>query len=129
MIGRNVSEGEASRPGGPAAPALGPGRARHADRGTALPPGTRPAPEHRVGCCTRGGSATPQQRPRISHRPHAFSTQQYKQKHITSACLLSHCPALNSRYWVAAQEILFCQKACYIQLDVCNVNLFGIKHQ
>lgn len=61
--------------------------------------------------------------------PGVFPAMGNTQKCIPSACQLSHRLALNSRYWVAAQKILSCQKVYYIQLDVWNGNLFRIKHQ
>lgn len=67
--------------------------------------------------------------PEISHCPAIFSTQQCSQKYIACACLLARCLVLNSSYWVAAQKILLCREAYYIQLHVWEVNLFGLKHQ
>lgn len=108
----------------------GPGLCSALPAAARIGPGTHPSPAflRAAQAVARGGSATPQQPQQISHCPDAFGTQRYNQTSVPSACLLSHCRALNSRYWVAAQKILFCQKAYYIQLDVWNVNLFGLKH-
>lgn len=47
----------------------------------------------------------------------------------THPCCLSALSSPGPELKGPAQEILSCQKACFIQLDVWNGNLFRIKHQ
>lgn len=49
--------------------------------------------------------------------------------HGNTSLLLSALSLPGPQLKVAAQKSLSCQKACYIQLDVWNGNLFRIKHQ
>lgn len=131
MIGMSISEGEAQKPRGTAARA-------GSCRGAGAVLGCRPASGAPRPPAFRGKSRLWHAVAALQHLgtcgrfplvPVYSAPSSITRNPFTSACLLSHCLALNSRYWVAAQKILFCQKAYYIQLDVWNVNLFGIKHQ